>query len=204
MLNNLLFNLGLRKIPKEKSREFLFELHNHVANLIVEDELLDNDRISEHRAEIKMFFWFLGGLPLHIKFQRSIFFDVVHNEILTVLFQEIISDSRKGKLFITDEDMNCIYRLRNDFYKEFQSNKDGFRIQGFLRKINKYLFESPFHEYYTNKKHENKDEIIDFSGELLGGVEPYLIKPVYINELIKNMLPMYIKSIKKLYKFTGE
>ena len=191
MIGNLLFKLGVFKISKEESKSVLYKIHDSIADSIKQDGVVDDIDVSEQRAEVKMFFWFMGGLPLIPQFQDKPFFDVVHNNIYEVIFSEVLEEIRNDEHFLTFDDVSDIYDLRNEFYQKLRNSKNSYELQRLLKKVSEYMFETPF-----SKEESETENFLNSLTDFKGGMD----KSIYINELMKNVVPVYEKSMRAMFK----
>ena len=190
MIGNLLFKIGIFKVTKDEAKNLLYEMHDNLADL-VSKELPNDVNLSEQKAEVKMFFWFMGGLPLIPHFQDKPFFDIVHNNIYEVIFSEVLDEINNDEHFLTHDDISEIYDIRDEFYEKLRRSKNTHEIQRLLNKVGEFIYEKPF------------DTTQDVSNDFLSGMLDFtggMRKTIHISSLLNNVVPTYSKSMKRLFK----
>lgn len=190
MIGNLLFKIGVFKVSRDEAKDLLYKMHENLAESI-NLQYSDDVNSSEQKAEVKMFFWFMGGLPLIPKYQDKPFFQIVHNNIYEVIFSEVLDEINNDEHFLTHDDISEIYDSRHEFYKSLRTTNSTHEIQRLLKTVSEFIYTSPF-VVSENETNDFLSGMLDFTG----GME----KTIYISSLLKNVVPTYNKSMKRLFK----
>ena len=189
MIGSLLFKLGVLKVTKDEAKKLLYEMHDNLADSISQEFSVDGINKNRQKAEIKMFFWFVGGIPLIPKYRDTPFFDVVHNNIYEVIFSEVfeeINSDDSSTKYLSD-----IYDSRDDFYQKLRKSNNPYELEGLLNSVSKFIYENPFSQS-DNLTNDFLGGMMDFGGGMK--------RTLYIGSLLKNVVPTYSKSMKRLFK----
>lgn len=189
MFRTLKLRLGLAKLSRSEYLNLLIDIHNHLANEMLKSKTVEEAYLNEHKAEIKMFFWFVAGKKMTSEINASIKSTLETILIDNILFNDFEDEIANDDCVWDEDDFEEFMLDRETFYENFLLAQPSEMNRYFL-KIHELFFSDPFQSEVNIDEKPNFD--FDFSNSFM--------KQVEIQNIYNYVIPGYIKSLKNLNK----
>lgn len=181
-VNNL--RIKFKLVKEQNITPILNNVHISFVEVITDEIEIREEIIKEQKAEIIMFFWFLGVVP---------FLKGNENETLKKTLKEneyeFIFDDLKDEYDNTVFD--DIFAKRKGFYNKLINSKSDLNLQYYLKKASNFIFVEPFEDISEDENY------LEFDNDFIKSFE----KNENISVLYNNLLPKYIEILKKISLF---
>jgi hypothetical protein len=187
IMRNLLIKLGLKKINQSEYFAILKQMHEDIAELILQKEEVEPEIIEESKCEIKIFFWVYVG-PILQNLLPHYLFDKTMKFYSSEIVFSTINQSDYSFEFLEN-----LLKSRHDLHNDGISNLSNQQLSNkYMDKLSTLWFKTPF----TSIEELNESNEFNFNLE-----NKFLVQSK-MKLLITYMIPGYKDSLKKLIKKT--